>query len=112
MIGYCIYNAQKYAILSRFIRNTIKRIAKKNDYSRELGPNEITIGPDGLHRKNRYSEDKTSWEGIIRIVQTKNHIFFFVTDVAGYILPKRAFKTQKEKEDFIRKANEFWRRSR
>jgi len=112
MIGLSIYNAQKYAIFSRFLKRSVQNYMKNRDYSKEIGPDEITIGPKGIKRKNRYIEEKMKWEGIIRITETKDHVFFFVTDSTAYIIPMRAFKKKKEKGNFIREAHDLWDRSR
>ena len=47
-----------------------------NAYS--LGPWSIKLSEDGIVTSNKFSESKTKWEGIEKIIEGEEHIFIYV----------------------------------
>jgi hypothetical protein len=72
-----------------------------------LGKNRIKIDKEGVIRSNHYRNEHIKWEGIIKIVTTKEHIFIHDTDVSALIIPKRAFRSKELMNEFITQLKQY-----
>ncbi|MGC7873266.1 YcxB family protein [Desulfosporosinus sp. SYSU MS00001] len=108
VIGY-IYFAVIWSLIMFFFpkgfRSRMKRrIGKilnegKNAYF--LGPWSIKLLEDGIVTTNSYSESKTRWDGIEKIIEGEEHIFIYVGVASAFIIPKRAFPDNNGIEEFL-----------
>ena len=71
----------------------------KNAYF--LGPWSIELLEDGFVTINTFSESKTKWEGIEKIIECEEHIFIYVGTAYAFIIPKRAFLDNKGIDEFL-----------
>ncbi|NLL71658.1 MAG: YcxB family protein [Epulopiscium sp.] len=88
----------------KFIKNMKKNIEKmmkegRNDYL--LGPCELWITEEGIHKKGTSGETKTKWETVEKIARDKEHLYIYIGSLAAYIIPLRAFVEESEKEMFV-----------
>ena len=83
------------------VKRRIEKMLNEGNNAYFLGPWSIKLLEDGIVTVNTFSESKTKWEGIEKIVEGKEHIFIHVGTVSAFIIPKRAFLDNKGLEEFL-----------
>jgi len=86
------------------IKKTAKKMPLKNGYF--LGKKKICITEEGLYSESEGANTLQKWNGIKSIEENENSIFLFVDSIAAYVIPKRFFKSEEEKQIFIKKIEE------
>lgn len=77
-----------------------------------LGEHIMEINSNGLKERTQYNEGTVKWAGVIKILSNKSYIFIYIDNMVGYIVPKRAFTTEKEEEKFLSVALEMWKNNK
>lgn len=72
-----------------------------------LGNQSLTLTEDGIVNVSNFSESKTNWGTVENVVETKEHIFIYISAVMAYIIPIRAFQSINQKNEFISSLNYF-----
>ena len=86
------------------ISSTIKRISKMVNEGKNkdmLGKHCLTFNDEGIIETSKNGESKISWSGIEEIKETDKHFFIYISSIMAYIVPKRVFKTDGEKDEFL-----------
>ena len=65
-----------------------------------LGNHSLTLDDDGIKDASENMESKISWNGVEKYIETNNHFFIYISSVAAYIVPKRVFVSQEQKNEF------------
>jgi hypothetical protein len=60
----------------------------------------ITLGDDVIISESACSRSEVQWTAIQKLVQTRSHIFLFVTQRRSLVTPKRAFDSDETYEKF------------
>ena len=68
----------------------------------------LTIGPDWFRYTNQFAELARRWTNFDKIGVTKDHCFFFVSPTNGYIVPRRAFASTDDYNDFVDAARRYF----
>ena len=81
------------------------RIARKSEKLIASGKVPGIVGPHELFIEQGVISDKTSanitrYETIEKVVESRTHIFIYVSQVMAYIVPKKVFTTPSEMETF------------
>ena len=66
-----------------------------------LGKKKFIIEEEGLVEETEFNRNVQKWNGIMEIDENKNAILIFVDNMAAYIIPKRFFKNEDEKVNFL-----------
>lgn len=66
-----------------------------------LGSQETSLEDEGIRQKSAYHQAIFQWSLVRAIAMTDQHVFVMVDPVAGIILPKRAFPSEAEREQFV-----------
>ena len=66
-----------------------------------LGPRQVTLSDDGLREASERHETLFHWRGVRSIQITGQHVFVMVDNNAAMIIPRRAFASDGECEQFI-----------
>ncbi len=74
-----------------------------------IGENTININSYGLRLQCLEDDRVVAWSNICNVVSTNECIYVFVDWFTALIIPKRAFATSLEAEDFFVAAMGFWR---
>lgn len=74
-----------------------------------LGQRTLSVTPEGIHQRTRAFEELTRWPGIQRIVEDREHIYFFVETHMAHIVPKRTFPSEGEAARFLAEVTRLWR---
>jgi hypothetical protein len=99
----------------RIYRDNLKRATKKllkegrNELLRRTVRLEIDEG--GLHVTSGMGESRLSWDAVERVEETADHIFIYVTSLSSHVIPKWAFESRGQAEQFFVKAAECQRRA-
>jgi len=87
------------------IRRTIsgigKQVAKEGRNAGLLTTHHFSIDEAGLVDRTSVTETRTSWEGVERVVQTDAHIFLYVSATSAHVIPKAAFATPQQAQEFF-----------
>ncbi len=67
----------------------------------------IEINEDGVRETTSIDEIFVKWEVVNSIDQNAEYIFIFLSEVTFYFIPKRAFKSNLEADEFYNKAVNF-----
>ena len=73
-----------------------------------LGSHTVTLSPEALRERTDVTESQVSWQGVQRIDVTSKHIFIFLQPAAACVIPRRAFPSVADAEQFIATARAFW----
>ena len=108
VIGY-IYFAVIWLLIMVFfpngfrlrVKRRLEKILNEGNNAYFLGPWSIKLLEDGIVTINTFSESKTKWEGVEKIIEAEEHIFIYVGIASAFIIPKRAFLDNKDIDEFL-----------
>lgn len=80
--------------------------------SNHLGSQTVTLSEDGIKESTPLNKGFYKWQGIRNIKSNNLYIFIFITDSMGIIIPKRAFPSVVEADNFLYTAHAFYNKSR
>ena len=66
-----------------------------------IGPRDTSIDDDGVMEQATNHRVFTAWPGVHSVDETDDHVFVMVDRVAGYMVPKRAFRDSSEAAAFM-----------
>ncbi len=69
-------------------------------------PQTVEVSADGVRFTGAAGESLTPWSSIVDIAVDRNTIYFFVTSLTAYIVPRSAFASADEFDEFLRNARE------
>jgi hypothetical protein len=77
-----------------------------------LEPMTIGIGPEHLLVQAARADARIKWTGIKRIMRKGDRLFVFSSKTVAHIIPRRAFGSDADFQDFAAAAQEHWERAR
>lgn len=98
-----------YAFFSWY--NPRAQTAKLATHPYFIGEHTARLSEEAFHHTNEGGGDFTRWRIIKEIVDSPEHIFVLVTAGQGHVIPKRAFATPAEAEQFLVRAQELQRKA-
>lgn len=82
------------------ITRKVNKLLNEDKYISMIGKRSINLTKEGIVETSAQNESKAKWESVGRINETKEHIFIYISPVAAFIVPTRAFKDSREKDEF------------
>lgn len=76
-----------------------------------LGKHVYTISDQGFHERTQSIDTFHKWSGIQSLLKSNSYIFFRINSYLFYVIPKRAFSSEGEYEEFWNKANRYWKQT-
>ena len=73
-----------------------------------LGERMTRIGPSGVFGRFPKFEILNYWTSITKIAEDERYFFFFTGGSRAHVVPKRAFATAGDLEQFRKVANTYW----
>jgi hypothetical protein len=67
----------------------------------------MTISPEGLSVREQSGESTTHWHAVVWVIEHGEYAFFYLTERAAVILPKRAFADGRQFEEFVDTARHY-----
>lgn len=89
----------------------LHKATKEGDNKAILGHQTISLTPEHLFVKTPGSESKYTWASIDKIVQNDKYIFLYISSISAIVVPKKAFSTENELQEFVEYVN-IYRRKR
>jgi hypothetical protein len=77
------------------------------DVGKFLAERRLRVSPEALTHATEFSAETLSWKAIDKIAVTRDHAFLFFSRTAAYILPRRAFATDADFQDFVHLARRY-----
>ena len=68
----------------------------------------VLINETGIQTLSDVGESTYLWQGVDRMVKTKEHLFVFIDRRQGFIIPLRSFSHSDAAEAFCKNANSLW----
>jgi hypothetical protein len=96
-----------YAWVSFELWRHRRRIARDLDQRFEKGNAKLNLAPDGLYVIDPNSQSFTAWGGVLRIVETPTHAFFYTSLEEAIIIPGRAFPSTIDFRTFVGLARKY-----
>ena len=62
---------------------------------------EVFLEDEGIRQRSRHHQSVFQWSLIRAVTVTEQHVFVMVDRIAGIILPRRAFSSDAEREQFV-----------
>ena len=91
-----------FAVFWTLIARMYRRAAAPMKDGSLVGPRRIEIDDEGLRQIAPLHETRTKWEGVLSITETPTHLFLMTDRLAGYIVPRRAFRDSARYLEFVR----------
>ncbi|HEY0078381.1 MAG TPA: YcxB family protein [Pyrinomonadaceae bacterium] len=71
----------------------------------------MSLDETGLNVRSGIGESRLAWSAVERVEETETHIYIYIGALTAYVVPKWAFATRREAEDFFDAARSFQRRA-
>ena len=81
--------------------NQWKKIIAEGNNKAILGRHILTLSEAGIHAKSPGSESDLEWSTIQKVLQSKSHIFLYISAVNALVIPKKAFPTEQSQQSFL-----------
>ena len=100
IFSIAIYFAWPYMYRTAAIRG-VKRLLKEGNNKSLLGPNIISLLPEGIFGKSPARESKLNWSSIDKILQNDKYIFIYLGAINALVIPKNAFASDLQRKEFL-----------
>jgi len=76
-----------------------------------LGERTIEIGETGIYESSDKGEAQYAWQAVEEIKQDKKHMYIFIGQAQGLVVPKRYFASNEEAEQFMNQLQVYHRQA-
>lgn len=96
------------AVLARktAIRNAL-RVYEADESQWYLAPRRLKITAEGFETVNKFMQSRSSWSTVWQIQSTADHVFFYINLHQAHVIPRHAFRDERQFEDFIERARRY-----
>jgi hypothetical protein len=85
----------------RSMTGRLKKVLAEGDNKAILGPQMISLTPEGLFCKTPASEEKLNWSIIDKVAQNEKYIFLYISSTNAFMIPKKAFSSGTLQKEFL-----------
>ena len=71
----------------------------------------MSLEETGIKVRSELGESRLAWSAVERVEETETHIYIYIGALTAHVIPKWAFNTRREAEDFFDAARSFQRRA-
>lgn len=68
----------------------------------------LAIAPEGLVEETEFNRSEYKWSAVQKVVGSRKHLFIYVSAGSAHIVPRRAFDSDAEWEQFHEKLRQLW----
>jgi hypothetical protein len=105
IIGYAVVASLTWFLEKRMTRRAILQLLKAEKPDKgQLGRHTVKLDETGVVESTVVGEQRTSWAGIDRVEQDPDYIFIYTAPAAALVIPKRAFDSTLDAENFYHRA--------
>lgn len=88
------------------ITRRVKKMLEEGNNENLFNKRSLVLTEKGIKEVSSIGESHISWDKIVRLEETKDYLFIYISSVSAHIVPKRAFGNLNEQNDFINKITE------
>jgi hypothetical protein len=112
LIVVALFIGGALVLLSWLTRPTMTRFAARRrfrdgTFGAYTKPQKVEISAEGIRFTGAAGESLTPWSAVVDIAAEPNAIYFLVTSLSAYIVPRRAFSTVADFNGFLRSARQY-----
>lgn len=83
------------------MRRRIKKMLEEGNSENLFKERKISLTDKAIIETSSSSQSSTIWSKIDRVEETDRYIYIYNSSISAYIIPKRVFKDDKEKANFL-----------
>lgn len=72
-----------------------------------FGAQTVVVSQEGLITRDRAGESMTKWAAVQNVAQSEKHLFVYTSSARAIIVPKRAFASEHDLEEFTRLVDKY-----
>src|SRR4051812_35690852 len=84
------------------LRRIIAAMVQEGESRTLFTRHRVSISPEGISDATEFSQNSIKWNGVERVIVDGDYAFIYFNALAAIIVPKRAFATAAEFEQFVR----------
>jgi hypothetical protein len=85
----------------RKVRKIVAGMVDEGQNRSLFGLHRMAISPDGIAESGEFGQSSTAWRAVERIARDGDYAFVYINALAAIIIPRRAFPTSTEFEQFV-----------
>jgi hypothetical protein len=79
-----------------------KRMLAEGRNSGFYGQCALSLDEHGIRESKENGESMRKWSAVEKVITTKAHLFVYTSGVEGFVIPRRAFGSESDFEQFVR----------
>ena len=96
-----------YLLLRWVMKFTTLRVTKEGRNEGILCKHRVVIDAESLFESTDVGEQRVKWRGVERVEEGEGHIFIYIGSSTAFIIPKWAFATNRQSEEFFEAARAY-----
>jgi hypothetical protein len=88
VVGFLAYPS----VYDDSVMKRIRRLADDPDNMKVFGTVSMTLSPEGLRVSRPGEETALAWSRVLRLVETADHVFLYVSALDAIIIPRRSLE--------------------
>ncbi len=98
-------------LLAGFVCSFLWVLSTSTEKSGTLGTHTYSLNEQGLHETTKFNDALHKWTGIRSVEKSDSYIFIRINSYLFHLIPRRAFSSNKEYEEFWSKAYGYWKQA-
>jgi hypothetical protein len=98
-------------LLASFLISLTWILISSSEKNGTLGIHVFTLSKRGLHESTRATEGLQKWLGIQSMQKSGSFIYIRINSYLFHLIPRRAFATERDFEEFWQKAHGYWKKA-
>ena len=95
------------SLVKQSIRRRVKQMLSHPENEHILEDAEVELSDKGIIDKDKESESRYNWEGIVKKGETETSYFLYTNSYHAIVIPKRVLKTTEDRKELERLLNEY-----
>jgi hypothetical protein len=72
-----------------------------------FGHHRVEISPEHVTEFNPHGQTSSTWRAVEQVAATEDHAYIYINAMAALIVPRRAFASPAEFDEFVRTARNY-----
>jgi len=111
-LGLVLELSTELAIICTGVVYGAQRLRMRRIQENVLGDRTTRIGPEGIFGRFPQFEILNHWKGIREVAEDEGYVFFYTDETRAHVVPKRAFASLNDLDQFREAANSYWKSNR
>jgi hypothetical protein len=107
VFGYLVLRIIRRGWSSPLSAVLIRRMLTEGDTSSMVGQYKLIVSPTEMTESSPKGESTCAMSAVQRIVVTDEHVFIYVAPVQAFVVPRNAFRSATDFEDFVAMIEEY-----